>query len=92
LREGGIMAIHDTVGVWPGPRKVAREFVYKSKNFRNIRVIGSITFAEKVRHNSLRDMIRNRCSLFLIYILEFLGKFHLLEPIRVIRRKFIKWI
>lgn len=91
LIDGGIMAFHDTV-IGLGPRKVVREFVYKSKNFRNVGLIDSITFAEKVRQNSPRDIIRSRYVLFLNYMCEFASKLHLPEPIKMIGKKFIKLI
>jgi hypothetical protein len=56
------MAFHDTT-TWPGPKKVVNDYIYKSKNFRNVRLTGSITFAEKVRSNSLRDRFKNRLML-----------------------------
>ena len=60
--EGGIMAFHDTTN-WPGPKKVVEEEIYKSKNFRNIRLVGSITYAEKVNENSPVDRLGNRFAL-----------------------------
>jgi hypothetical protein len=53
---GGIMAFHDTTG-WPGPRKVVKEFIYKSKYFKDIRMVDSITFAKKVRQNTKPSFI-----------------------------------
>jgi len=64
VSEGGIMALHDTVG-WSGPQKVAEESLYKSRNFRNVRFVDSITYAEKVSENSAIDRLGNRFSLFL---------------------------
>jgi len=48
LIEGGIIALHNTTD-WPGPKKVAEEFLHKSVNFRNVGLVDSITFAQKVQ-------------------------------------------
>lgn len=83
LIDGGIMAFHDTIG-WVGPKKVVEKYIYKSKNFRNVGFIGSITFAEKVKWNSILDRIENRWGLFLKSVIEFIGKFHLPKPLKII--------
>ena len=62
LVDGGIIVLHDTNN-WPGPKKVAEEFIYKSNNFKNIRIVDSITYAEKTTLFSSMDKIRNN-SLF----------------------------
>jgi predicted O-methyltransferase YrrM len=62
--DGGIMAFHDTE--WLGPKKVLEKYIYKSRNFRNIGRIDSVTFAEKVRKNSIKDWFKNRFLLLLI--------------------------
>jgi len=62
--EGGIMAFHDTNGR-PGSTTAVTDLVYKSRYFRNVRYIDSITYAEKVRKNSVLDRIRNRAVLLL---------------------------
>jgi len=62
--EGGIMAFHDTNGR-PGSTRAVSELVYKSRHFRNVRYIDSITYAERVARNSLKDRIRNRLVLLL---------------------------
>jgi predicted O-methyltransferase YrrM len=70
--EGGIMAFHDTIG-WPGPKKVVADCVYKSKYFKNVKFVDSLTFAQKVKQNTLKDRIRNRCMLLLKNLHEFVG-------------------
>jgi predicted O-methyltransferase YrrM len=67
LVNGGIIAFHDTIGYKPstGPKRVAEEYVYKSRNFKNVGFIGTITFAQKVTQNSIIDMLKNRYALFL---------------------------
>lgn len=73
--NGGIMAFHDTRGR-RGPAKVVEELVYKSKNFRNVRFVDTITFAEKVRQNSIKDRLINRCVLLLKKLYRFARKLH----------------
>jgi len=76
LIEGGIIAFHDTFfHPMEGPRKVVIENIYKSRNFINIGLVGSITFAKKVSNNSLKDRLRNYCALLLRYIYELSFKF-----------------
>ena len=58
---GGIMAFHDADA--PGPRRVAEQFVVRSRHFRNVSFVDSILVAEKVAENSLVDRIRNRLAL-----------------------------
>lgn len=88
LIDGGIIAFHDTTW-WAGPKKVAEKYVYKSKNFRNVGLIDSITFAEKVKLNSVKDRLRNRYVLFLMNAYGFAGKLHLPKPIRITGKKLI---
>lgn len=60
--EGGIVALHDTTK-WPGPKRVAKEYLYKSKKFKKVGFVGSVSFGQKVAENSLADRLRNRCML-----------------------------
>ncbi|TSC95187.1 MAG: hypothetical protein CEN87_199 [Parcubacteria group bacterium Licking1014_1] len=86
--DRGIMAFHDSVGdSFLGPKKVVCDMMYKSKYFKNIGVVNSITFAQKVKRNSLRDRIENRYKLFSknLYILA--GKLHLPKPLKIIGKK-----
>ena len=78
LKNGGIMAFHDTVG-WEGPKRTVKEFIYKSRHFKNAGFVGSITFAEKVIQNSIYDRFRNR------YILLLKDLFELLHESSVVR-------
>lgn len=70
--EGGVMAFHDTVG-WPGPKQVVKEFVVRSKQFRNVRFVHSILYAQKVLQSSFTDQIRNRYVFFLLNVYQFFG-------------------
>lgn len=72
LINGGIIAFHDTHLL--GPKKVVEELVYKSKKIKRIGVIDSITFAKKVKQNSIKDRLRNRCALSLRNLFECIFK------------------
>ena len=49
LIEGGVIAFHDTTGDQSeGPKRVIEEFIFNSRNFRDIGFIDSIAFATKV--------------------------------------------
>jgi len=76
--DGGIMAFHDTVEwiPWPkqdqrlycGPKEVVRDYVFKSTRFRDATFVmpqSSLTYARKVRMNSLSDRSRSRAMLFM---------------------------
>jgi predicted O-methyltransferase YrrM len=64
LVEGGCLLMHDTIR-WAGPRRVARESIYRSKNFRHVGFVHSITFGQKVIENAPADRWRNRYLLLL---------------------------
>ena len=85
------MAFHDTIE-FPGPKKVVEELVYKSKNFRNVRFVGSITLAKKVGQNSIKDRLRSRYVHLLRNLHEFGVRLHLPKPITMIGRKLLKLI
>ncbi len=59
LIEGGIIAFHDS-HLWNGPKRVVRESIFGSRQFRNIGFVDSITFAEKVSENSFGERLENR--------------------------------
>ena len=67
LLDGGIIAFHDSdrFNKYPGPRRVVKELLYNSNNFRNIGFVDSITFGQKVGRNSIKDKLMNRYVLFL---------------------------
>lgn len=64
LMEGGYLLMHDTIR-WAGPRRVARESIYRSRNFRHVGFVHSITFGQKVAENTPADRWRNRYLLLL---------------------------
>lgn len=87
--EGGIMAFHDTVGHWEGPKRVVKEFIYGSKNFKNVGFAGSATFGTKVKENTSFDRLRNKYILFLKNVYELAGKINLSKAIITVGRKFL---
>lgn len=83
--DGGIMAFHDTTrSESDGPRKVVEKFVYRSKNFRNVGLVHSVTYAEKVTENSTRDLARNAYALLLKNSYEFGSRLGVPGPMRVL--------
>ncbi|MDW8321375.1 MAG: class I SAM-dependent methyltransferase [Armatimonadota bacterium] len=64
LLEGGYLLMHDTIR-WEGPRRVARQSIYRSRSFREVGFVHSITFGRKVAHNTPADRRRNRYLLLL---------------------------
>lgn len=89
--NGGIVAIHDTINI-EGPRRAAIEEMYLSKNFKDLGIVDSITFATKVKKNSSKDRLRNR---FILLINKFSAAiFRIPTPviIRVVGKKFLSFI
>ena len=70
--EGGVMAFHDTTG-WPGPRRLVSERLFKSRCFRKVRFVKSITYGVKTARNSAPERLANRLrlGLFLSYALVY---------------------
>lgn len=85
----GIMAFHDTIG-WEGPKKVVADNVYKSKYFKNVKFVNSITFAQKVKQNSLADRLKNRYVLLLKNLYGFAIKLRLPKSIKIIGKIIVK--
>ena len=89
--EGGIMAFHDTI--WnEGPKKVVKELVYKSRNFRNVGLVDYITYAQKVRQNSFFDRVRNRYLLLWRNVYEVARKLRLPKPIRKAAKRILRFV
>jgi predicted O-methyltransferase YrrM len=60
--DGGLMAFHDSSyqdGRWPGPTRLVEEALFKSRRFRNVRRVDSITYGEKVANASLAERLGN---------------------------------
>jgi len=95
LLEEGVICFHDTI-CWPGPKKFVSQFVYRSKRFKNVNFCDSITYATKVKQNSLFDRIRNRYALLMKNIYEISyqlsNKFKIPKPVRSAGKKFINSI
>ena len=91
LVEHGMIAFHDS-HLWPGPRKVVREFIFGSKKFRKVGFVDSITFAEKVEQNSFIDRVRNRYVQVLETLYTFGRKAGLMLPIPRLLKKIVKKI
>ena len=87
--EGGVMSFHDSI-LHEGPRRVVEEYVYKSSHFRNVRISSAITYAEKVRQNSLKDKVVNRYALLVKRIYRIGGALPIPEPIKALGRKVIR--
>ncbi len=54
--DGGVIAFHDTVS-WPGPKKVVKENVFMSGCFKQVRVVGSITYGVKSSSVTMVDQM-----------------------------------
>jgi hypothetical protein len=63
LIDGGIIAFHDTK-IFGGPKKVVEDYIFKSKYFKGVNFVDSITFATKVKKNFLKDRVKNIFVLF----------------------------
>ncbi len=84
--DGGIMVFHDTTE-GEGPRKVVREKLYKSRFFSDVSLAGTITYARKVKKNTIKDRIRNICLLLAWDIVGLAGSLPLPKPVRGLGRR-----
>lgn len=75
LLEGGYLLMHDTIR-WEGPRRVARESIYRSPHFRHVGFVHSITFGQKWAQHTLSDRWRNRYLLLLHTVYDLLSTVH----------------
>ncbi len=66
--ENGIMAFHDTIESRWGSTRVVRQFIYRSRQFREIGLVDSITYGRKASCNSPGDRVRNRYMLLINYV------------------------
>lgn len=64
VKIGGVMAFHDTTN-WPGPKKVTKDHVYFSNHFKDVKFTQSITYATKVKRNTIKDQIKNTWHYYL---------------------------
>lgn len=88
VRYGGIIAFHDSTN-YDSVAHFVRKYVYKSNNFKNVGLVGSITFGQKVTRNSLADRIRNRAIYILSVICSIGFKLKLPRSIKFIGEKLI---
>ncbi len=104
LINGGIIAFHDTTpnlkavfAGWPifglpGPRKVVEKYIFKSRQFKNISLIGGIIYATKCVNNSWFDRLNNKICRFKILFNYFIYDFYsqlkkLPKPIKILFKK-----
>lgn len=67
--DGGYILFHDSAA-WSGVLKAVRELVYSSRKFKVIKIVFTITVAQKVEQLNLFDKYRNKflfCYLLLCY-------------------------
>lgn len=74
VKEGGIIAFHDTRGKWTGPRKVVVNQIFLSRNFKDIRFSDSIVYARKSTTFSVKSLINNYFMLIYFYFLYLRGR------------------
>jgi predicted O-methyltransferase YrrM len=60
--DGGWMAFHDST-CWDGVKKVVCDSLFKSRRFRRVRFVRSITYAQKVAQNTFLERVGNRFML-----------------------------
>ena len=89
--EGGIMAFHDSTRS-EGVGKVVDNLVCKSKHFKDVGLVHSITYARKVGVNSAWDRMRNRYILFLKNVYEMTTTIRLPKPLRRIGKHLLRQI
>lgn len=74
LVDGGIIALHDTIGYFAGPKKVATRFILRSDRFKNCGIVGITTYGRKASTISVADRIRNYAILMERVLLEVAGR------------------
>jgi len=74
LNEGGTIAFHDSVD-WSGPKRLVRDEIFLKSHYAEVGVIGSITYAKKVKNCGPGQMMKKRRKLFLKYIYDY-GRTH----------------
>ncbi len=56
--DGGMVVFHDTIG-YEGPRRVVNELIYRSGQFKDIKLIDEITLAVKSKNITAADRLKN---------------------------------
>lgn len=89
LINHGVIAFHDTA-VLEGPKRVVRNYVCRSRHFKNCGAVDTIVFAEKVESNSVIDRVRNRYIILLQTIYGLACRLHLPKPIKKCGRAILR--
>jgi MMP 1-O-methyltransferase len=89
LVDGGIMALHDTIG-WDGPRRVAEEFLFRANTFRRVRLVDSITFAQKTTRVTVADRLRSRFLLAVKRLVETTRLLPVPKPLRTFGKRIVR--
>lgn len=77
LKEGGIIAFHDTVGKFSGPRIFVQKHIFGSRKFKKVRFTDSITYAIKVKCNNKMDTIINKLNSYVHIIFHYFVQLYL---------------
>jgi hypothetical protein len=77
LEIGGVIALHDSsdsrgkmplcgtkISVIDGPNRIVKKYLFNSTKFGNIKIIDSITCAEKIRDNNLIELMKNKMEIY----------------------------
>ena len=91
LKAGGIIAFHDTIS-WPGPKKLVLKQLYHSKNYKNIKLLGSITYAQKTPSASVLDLLKNRYALLLRHLRNLANLLPLSPTLRLLAKQIFQKI
>lgn len=96
VKEGGVIAFHDSALGWPGVRKVVHNEVFRSPSFKKVRYIDSITYAIKAERTTFLERVENRATLVLKHVHE--TSLLLPQPFRSLFKKLLwqpmrrKWL
>jgi predicted O-methyltransferase YrrM len=88
LVEGGVIAFHDTLG-WPGPRRVARDKVFYSRRFRQVRFVNSLAYGVKCEENLRQDRVRSRLLWWYHECYEAAFRAANLKPVKFLLKKLL---
>ena len=88
--ENGIMAFHDTIDNQCGSTRVVRQFIYRSRSFREIGLVDSITYGSKVNGNSRFDRLRNRYLLLINYFCGIGLRLSLPAPVKRVGKQLMR--
>ena len=91
LIDGGFVVFHDTIS-WPGPRRLVLEKIYPSSHYKNIKLLGSITYAQKTSNLTLIDKCKNYYSLHIRYLRNFFAALTLPTPLRFLAKSALQII